>query len=312
MWNVRAEADLEDPVLLAAFGGWADASNAATGAVRHLIEVLPTRLVAVLDPDDYYDFTVLRPVAVITGPTDRALQWPEGSIHASRREGRPHLLLFTAPEPHMRWRAFMRHLFDLAERWHVRRAMVFGAAVAAISHRGPVIVSGWSPDPQLKADLAAAGVPFSPYQGPASASSAFVEAATARGIPAASMFAYTPNYLSVPFNPKVAFGMLDMANRVLDLRVDLARLQALAAEFEQQVDEAVAQNPDAQALMARVEEGTAPGPVPGVEQGAPPPQEPSTLDASEIVAELEAFLRRPRDVNGSEESDNSDEEESRG
>src|ERR687898_226635 len=47
---------LRSPVLIAAFEGWNDAADAASGVVDHLLEVWESRLVAVIDPQDFYDF----------------------------------------------------------------------------------------------------------------------------------------------------------------------------------------------------------------------------------------------------------------
>ena len=46
---------------LAAFEGWNDAGEAASGAVDHLLEAWDGSGVAAIDPDDYYDFQVNRP-----------------------------------------------------------------------------------------------------------------------------------------------------------------------------------------------------------------------------------------------------------
>ena len=63
--------DLVDPVVVAAFSGWNDAGNAATGAVEHLEEAYGAEPVFALDPDDFYDFQVNRP-QVRSGPTGSA------------------------------------------------------------------------------------------------------------------------------------------------------------------------------------------------------------------------------------------------
>ena len=53
--------DLDDPVVVIAFGGWNDAGSAATGAVEHLSEAYEAEPVFSIDPDDFYDFQVNRP-----------------------------------------------------------------------------------------------------------------------------------------------------------------------------------------------------------------------------------------------------------
>ena len=53
---------LVNPVMVAAFEGWNDAACAATGVVDHLIEVWDAEVVAVVDPEEFYDYQVNRPI----------------------------------------------------------------------------------------------------------------------------------------------------------------------------------------------------------------------------------------------------------
>ena len=58
---------LVNPVMVAAFEGWNDAACAATGVVDHLIESGTPQVVAVVDPEEFYDYQVNRPMI---GTTD--------------------------------------------------------------------------------------------------------------------------------------------------------------------------------------------------------------------------------------------------
>jgi len=52
---------LRDPVMVAAFEGWNDAGEAASGAVAHLERVWDAHPLVALDPEEYHDFQVSRP-----------------------------------------------------------------------------------------------------------------------------------------------------------------------------------------------------------------------------------------------------------
>ena len=66
---------LRNPVMLIAFSGWNDAAEAATGAASHIlgawtdaehaindqVGVVP-ELIADIDPEEFYDFQVNRPI----------------------------------------------------------------------------------------------------------------------------------------------------------------------------------------------------------------------------------------------------------
>ena len=49
------------PTMIVAFAGWPDAAEAATTAVRHLVQTLPAKKFAEIDPEEFYDFTIVRP-----------------------------------------------------------------------------------------------------------------------------------------------------------------------------------------------------------------------------------------------------------
>ena len=49
-------------LVIAAFEGWNDAGDAASGAIEHLERAWDADAVAALDPEDYYDFQVNRPI----------------------------------------------------------------------------------------------------------------------------------------------------------------------------------------------------------------------------------------------------------
>src|ERR1700737_1038210 len=69
--------ELVDPVVVAAFEGWNDAGEAATGGIEHLEDVWKATPITELDPEDYYDFQVTRPmVELVEGETRRRIVWP--------------------------------------------------------------------------------------------------------------------------------------------------------------------------------------------------------------------------------------------
>jgi hypothetical protein len=62
-WS-RDPSDLDElhhPVIIAAFSGWNDAGDAATLAVRTLIESSGAQPLAEVDPEPFTDFATIRP-----------------------------------------------------------------------------------------------------------------------------------------------------------------------------------------------------------------------------------------------------------
>ena len=84
MIEIEDVPQLVAPVMVAAFEGWNDAASAATGVVDHLIEVWDAQVVAVVDPEEFYDFQVNRPVVTTTDEGMRRITWPSTQVYVAR------------------------------------------------------------------------------------------------------------------------------------------------------------------------------------------------------------------------------------
>jgi hypothetical protein len=67
---------LSSPVAIAAFEGWNDAGEAASGVISHLGIAWQAQPIAAVEPEDFYDFQVTRPVVEITEGRIERLVWP--------------------------------------------------------------------------------------------------------------------------------------------------------------------------------------------------------------------------------------------
>ena len=62
--------------LIAAFEGWNDAGEAATGAARYVESAIHAVPLAEIDGEEFLDFTVQRPLLRTTADGARAIEWP--------------------------------------------------------------------------------------------------------------------------------------------------------------------------------------------------------------------------------------------
>ena len=62
------------PTMVAAFGGWVDAGEAATGALRSLVRQLGATPLATIDPETFVDFTTIRPVVRLNAAGERTIR----------------------------------------------------------------------------------------------------------------------------------------------------------------------------------------------------------------------------------------------
>ena len=88
------------PTMIVAFGGWLDAAEAATGAVRHLVDSLGATRFAEIDPEEFFDFTVVRPQLRENEEGERVIRWPANDFYYHAPDDQNGgLLLFTGTEP---------------------------------------------------------------------------------------------------------------------------------------------------------------------------------------------------------------------
>src|SRR4051812_26513501 len=113
IWNERPE--LRRPVVVCAFKGWNDAGEAASAALDYMRGQFDTVDVAKIDPEEYYDFTAVRPdVRMVDGET-RRIDWPAPTISAARIPGSEvDLVMLEGTEPSLRWRGFCEGIVNLA------------------------------------------------------------------------------------------------------------------------------------------------------------------------------------------------------
>src|SRR6266516_614446 len=64
------------PTMVTAFGGWIDAGEAATSAMRFLVRQLAAEPLAAIDLEDFVDFTQDRPVVRLNTEGERTIRWP--------------------------------------------------------------------------------------------------------------------------------------------------------------------------------------------------------------------------------------------
>ncbi|MFL6134736.1 MAG: PAC2 family protein, partial [Nocardioidaceae bacterium] len=150
MIEIEDVPDLRAPVLIAAFEGWNDAADAASSVVEHLARVWNARLVAAIDPEDFYDFQVNRP-AVGTGEDgSRRITWPSTQLSVCSPPGALRdVILLRGIEPNMRWRQFCAELVAASEELGAQLVVTLGALLADTPHTRPIPVSGTATDSDI-------------------------------------------------------------------------------------------------------------------------------------------------------------------
>jgi proteasome assembly chaperone (PAC2) family protein len=273
MAEARGLRGLRNPAVIAAFGGWNDAAEAASGVVDHLVDHYGAELVFAIDPEEYYDFQVNRPaVRMIDG--HRVLEWPTTEVLIAHLEERD-LVLIGGPEPNYHWQAYTARLLSMLRSIAPETVVLLGAMLTDAPHSRPVPVVGTADSPSLVEEL---GLETASYEGPTGILGVLAYECQNAGIPVVSLWASVPHYVAEPPNPKATLALLIRLEDVLGLSLDSGELADSATIWMAQVDELVADDPDIAGYISALEERR--------DETTPDP----TGDS--IAAEFERYLRR--------------------
>ncbi len=251
IWDRRPES-LRAPAMVCAFQGWNDAGDAASSAVSFLATSLHARRFARIDSEEFYDFQSNRPSVRFDGENEREIVWPTVEVLEAQAPRAPRdLVIVQGVEPSLRWRAFTKHIVDLAEALGVQVVVSLGALLGDVPHTRPVTLSGHATDPALMERL---GMRGSSYEGPTGIVGVLHAACAQAGLPAASVWAGVPHYVAAASNPKAALALVRRVEGLIGVSVDVSELESAAADYERQVGLAVQSDPDIQAFVERLEQ----------------------------------------------------------
>ncbi len=270
---------LRKPVLIAAFAGWNDAGESATGAIEHLLNIWPNSQLAEFDPEDFYDFQVNRPQVKVDERVVREITWPNTQIFEVSTPHLPHdFIIVKGIEPSMRWKSFVSELLDLADDYEVEMVVTMGALLADTPHSRAIVVTGSGAHPDVAKRL---GVEISRYEGPTGIIGIIQDACNQRDIDAVSLWAGVPHYVSQPPSPKASLALINALEDFLQISISEGDLPAAAQEWEENVNELAREDSEVADYVTELESS---------KDGAALPE----ATGESIAREFERFLRRQK------------------
>lgn len=277
-WDSRPK--LRRPVLVAAFEGWNDAAESASSAVDYLGRSWNEREFADLDPEEFYDFTVVRPQVHLIDGVTRKIEFRTTRFAAATAPGSAHdVILAHGIEPNNRWRTFCDNVIGLAQEYDVELVLTLGALAAEVPHTRPVQVTGTGSDPELieKLDLRR-----SRYEGPTGIVGVLHSRLAEEGIKSASLWAAVPHYVSQQPSPKATLALSQRVADIIGGSLFSTDLEIAVSSYERQVNEMIETDEDIKAYVETLEAAIDEGDV----------DDPDLFD---IASQAERFLR---DQNG--------------
>src|SRR5256714_11143707 len=220
---VSSRPELSRPVLIAAFRGWNDGGQGATLGAGFLAKEWGAEQFAEIDSENFYDFQAVRPNVSLEDGMTRKLEWPSNTfLHAPIPGLDRDAVILLGVEPNLRWKTYTALVLELLQELEVELAVTLGSLLADVPHTRPAPVSAAASDPALVEEL---GVEPSRYEGPTGIVGILLDACRQAGLPAVSLWAAVPHYVSLAPSPPPAPPLCPPPGGPLGPRVDVSRLR---------------------------------------------------------------------------------------
>ena len=254
--TLRAQPEMRDARLVLGFSGWMDGGEVSTGTIQTLVRKLNAKLLAQIDPEDFYilNFPGSMEVSALFRPhikiEDGLLTSYEGPTNAFYHSQAHRLILFVGKEPNLKWAEYARCLFAVVERFDVSAIYFIGSVAGLVPHtREPRLYSTVSSE-QLKEGLERLGVRFSNYEGPGSFSTYLLRLCAQRSLPMATLVAEIPAYVQGR-NFRCIEAVTRRLAAILGINIQLEDLRRLGDQLEERLSEVIKEHPE---LAERIHE----------------------------------------------------------
>lgn len=282
---------LDEPIMLAAFVRKNGRGTTAVASLTHLVTAHDGQLIAEIEPDDFFDFTVTSPVLEREGDQP-VLVWPQNRIYRLQAQSSRDVVVMLGTEPHLRWGSFAAALREFLSEAGIRQLVVVYSWPGSFPHTRPILLQLTTDDAGLARGLSLPGRALD-YVGPIDFGTTLLRSVDT-AIRAGGLSAIVPNYLGVVPNPFAMLALIEAYDRLCNLQTDVERIRELADQVRAKADEGVADSAELAEAIRQMEKqydeitGGEPGNTEDAsEYGLPTP--------SELLRDVEAFLNRGKD-----------------
>lgn len=243
--NYLDKPQLNQPVLIMGFSGWANAGSVSSESLDYLQRRLKSRHLAIIDPDLFHDFTSNRPTAKISSGRLESLKVPRGHFsYVQGREDKRDLILFSGPEPNLRWNTYCDLVLDLVREMKVQAVFTLGGTYDYVPHWVDPKVSAIYSDPAAEVLLTPVldEVERVDYEGPSSIQTMIMLRGRELDLPVVALWGHAPVYIQTG-NIKMNRRLVDILSRVIGFSLDTSDLRDGVAEMESRIEQLIADNP---------------------------------------------------------------------
>ena len=238
--------------VLVASEGWSDAGEAATSALRMVVEHFGLVPYEVISDEAFFDYQLTRPYVQIESDGSRVISWPDitlyGPDHSDGDGEGPFVIL--GAEPSRMWRTLADQLVLGVLGQDIDQMVLCGTMLADVPHSRPVRLLSSSEDVELRESL---DVEKSSYEGPVGILSVLGLQAQQSGVAVMNLWAQIPHYVHTSPSPKATLALLDRIQELTGIDVPRESLEEAASVWEDNIDQLAAEDDDMLAYIHQLE-----------------------------------------------------------
>lgn len=251
--TLRELDDLRSPILAATFVRRNGFNSTAAATLAQYAQHHEAEIVAEIDPDVFYDFTVVPPTV---HPEDgkRIVEWPKNELRLVRTpESDRDVLVLAGIEPHLRWQAFAAALHGFISAHDIQDLLIFRTWPAAVPHTRPTVMrlSGASDETASKLGLTSNR---SAYRGPVDFGGVLSALHANDGGEAVGLTAVVANYLGVVPNPYAMVALTNALNRLAGTQAPVDDFQEAAEQLGIRATEEMEKSDDLRRAVHELED----------------------------------------------------------
>lgn len=289
------QPDMEDPVIIAGFSGWANSGEVADGVLEYLIESFLVKPLASLTMEKYVDYMENRPVVDISEGRLLDLEFPDAKFfYAGTKKGEPDLILFTSPEPKFKWVEYCESVFSLALKMGVKQIFTIGGTYDYAPHWLEPSVSAVYSDncPQSLIDTVNELAGKAEYQGPISIHTMLMKQSAEYDLSVVGLWGHAPVYIQTG-NLKLHYRIVEILKKALNLSFGINDLYMASMEMDKRIDEMIENDPKLKNYLKELNDEFPQPPKPTESQSKV--EKPSEDSERGKVILIDDFLKRNED-----------------
>ena len=264
-----------------AFSGWSDANGTATKAVQFLIEKTNAKRFASIDPEEFYDFSLVRPNMNFDQSGKRILEWANNDFYYATEESVKGLVFFLGVEPNLKWKTFCSLISGFCVDLKIKMMISLGALLDSVPHTRPIKISGRSSNQNLQQRMEWLGVKDSKYEGPTGIHTVLMQDSMRKDLQHISLWGHTPHYVTSSTNPNVTLALLNKLMTLGEFEIDVQQFKDDGKRFINRVNGAVEIQGEIKSYVQKLEKAY------DMDSG-----QTSEIPSSEtMIEELETFFR---------------------